>query len=215
MAKYICIEGTEGLGKSTQIKNLVKHFEKMGKNVISTVELGSPLVPLALECRKLALDNSYSDQHSLISREFITQASRSSHYKKVVLPNLDKEDTVIIQDRGVLSGLAYGENCGLDLKIVEALASFSFSEFSVNPYSLYDHLILLTGDVEKGMLRAKKAKQEFSAGDAMELKGLEFMLNVSKSLEFQSSKFNNLLKVNTDEKNIDQVFSSILKSMES
>ena len=110
-ARYICLEGIEGVGKTTQTDLLVKTLRDRGFSVLQTKEPGTPLVPLTMVLRGIMLDNQYDAQMTRPAREFISQAIRSIHLEQLIVPNLDKYD-FIIQDRGVLSGYAYGTACG-------------------------------------------------------------------------------------------------------
>ena len=121
MAKYILIEGTEGAGKGTQIEKLVKYLESKGHKVLSTKEPGTPHLPLTMEQRKIMLDDKYSSQMSLKGRELQSQSIRSNHLVKLIKPALDEYD-FIIQDRGLVSGLAYGEACGNPLEFLEFIS---------------------------------------------------------------------------------------------
>ena len=110
-AKYICLEGTEGVGKTTQTRKLVDTLRARGYAVLETKEPGSPHSPLTMTLRGIMLDNQYDSQMTRPAREFISQAIRSIHLEQVIVPNLYKYD-FIIQDRGILSGYAYGTACG-------------------------------------------------------------------------------------------------------
>jgi hypothetical protein len=81
-----------------------------------------------------------------------------------------------------------------------------------NPTSLYDQVILLTGDVKKGLDKAISSKQEFEAGDAIEMKGLSFMEHVNANM-IQYSNWFKTTSINVDSKNIDNVFDDILKAI--
>jgi dTMP kinase len=102
-AKYICFEGTEGSGKSTQTQKLVDYLRSKGYKVLQTKEPGTPLSPLTMELRKIMLDSQYESQLTMTARELISQAIRSIHLERVVIPALSEYD-YIIQDRGILSG---------------------------------------------------------------------------------------------------------------
>jgi dTMP kinase len=204
---YIVIEGTEGCGKTTQTALLTKTLTEMGYKVLQTKEPGSPLSPITMALRGIMLDQQYDTQLTKTSRELISQAIRSIHLEKVVLPALQEYD-FIIQDRGILSGLAYGEACGNDIHDLYSLTKLIAGEID-DIYSIYDHVIYLKGDVTKGLNVAKSSKQEFAAGDAIEAKGLDFMQEVSYNLDRFSNLFNTT-NVTVDGKNIEQVQAEIL-----
>jgi dTMP kinase len=121
MTKYICIEGTEGVGKTTQTQKLVDHLRNLGYSVLQTKEPGTAHSPLTMELRNIMLNAKYEEQLTRTARELISQAIRSIHVEKVIKPAYGKYD-FIVQDRGILSGLAYGEACGNDIGWLESLA---------------------------------------------------------------------------------------------
>lgn len=212
-ATYICIEGTEGVGKTTQTQKLADYLKKDNK-VLQTKEPGTVLSPLTMEMRNLMLNAKYDIEMTPFAREVISQAIRSVHIKNVVGPALKKYD-YIIQDRGVLSGLAYGTACGNDPQWLEDLAYGAVNERFDNPYSMYDLVVYLySEDVEGKLEIAKTSKQEFEDGDAMELRGNEFMLDVQHNFNKFSEWFNTV-KINVDGKNIDEVFEEVLHHVNS
>src|SRR5271167_1025736 len=120
-ATYICLEGTEGVGKTTQTQKLVDHLRAKGCKVLQTKEPGTAHAPLTMQLRGIMLDKQYDEQLTAPARELISQAIRSIHLEKVVFPALSEYD-FIVQDRGILSGLAYGTACGNDEKTINFLA---------------------------------------------------------------------------------------------
>lgn len=207
--RYIVFEGTEGVGKTTQTTKLVEHLKSLGYSVLQTKEPGTPLAPLTMKLREIMLSNEYDEQLTIPARELISQAIRSVHLEHVVKPALGNYDFVI-QDRGILSGLAYGEACGNDIDFLETLSSRVSETLTDNFYFLYDNTIYLTGDVSKGLEVAKASKQEFEQGDAIEAKGNAFMEQVSRNMTGMSQSFSNVDIINVDGKGIDEVFSEIL-----
>ena len=209
--RYIVFEGEEGTGKTTQTTRLAKHLEDKGFRVLLTKEPGTQHLPLTMALRTIMLDGQYEDQIRPTAREFISQSIRSIHLEKLVYPAMEENKyDFIIQDRGVLSGLAYGTACGNDTGWLEGLAKDVSDRDTGELYDLYDNTIYLTGNVDAGLKRALASKQEFEAGDAMEARGNSFIENVSENFKEMSSWFN-ADTINVDDKNIDQVFGEILE----
>ena len=209
-ARYIVLEGTEGVGKTTQTVTLVNYLKKQGYSVLQTKEPGTPLSPLTMKLRNIMLNAEYDDQLTVPSREFVSQAIRSIHLEQVIMPALDSHD-FIIQDRGILSGLAYGEACSNNFELLAQLSEVISCPLTNNFYELYDDTIYLRGNVLKGLETAINSKQEFEAGDAMEQKGNEFILRVADNMQFMSQSFSNVNEINVDNKDIDVVFNEIIK----
>jgi len=207
-ARYICLEGGEGVGKSTQTEKLTSYLRERGFSVLQTKEPGTPLSPLTMEMRGIMLDKQYDEEMTVHAREFISQAIRSVHIENIIRPALETHD-FIIQDRGILSGLAYGTACGNDESFLERMSCMHDKYF----YSLYDTVLYLQGDVSKGLDTALSSKQEFAAGDAMEAKGLSFLNEVKQNMDYQSKRFNTS-NINVDSKDIETVFSEMLTALD-
>ena len=210
-AKYICLEGVEGVGKTTQTDNLVKFLKNKGYKVLQTKEPGTPLSPLTMQLRGIMLDAQYESEMTIPARELVSQAIRSIHLQNVIKPALEKYD-FIIQDRGILSGLAYGTTCGNDVDWLNDLAC-RVNCINDNYTKMYDKVVYLTGDVSKGLATAIKSKQEFEAGDAMEAMGNDFMHRVADNMQEFATHFDTDI-ICVDGKNINEVFKEILNSLQ-
>lgn len=211
-ATYICFEGTEGVGKTTQTQKLVDYLRSKGYSVLQTKEPGTPLAPLTMQLRGIMLDKQYDDALTAPARELVSQAIRSIHMEKVILPAVVEYD-FIIQDRGVLSGLAYGAACGNDIERLISLSEYvTESSRSLLSDSLYDCIIYLKGDTSAGLKKAQAVKQEFAAGDAMEARGTSFIEQCSQNMDDFSQAFNTKT-ISVDGKNIDEVFVEILRTL--
>ena len=212
-ATYICLEGTEGVGKTTQTQKLVDHLRAKGYRVLQTKEPGTVHAPLTLQLRAIMLDNQYDEQLTAPARELISQAIRSIHIEKVIVPALQEYD-YIIQDRGMLSGFSYGHACGNPIEDLIALSAFvtdpvigSFKD------GIYDCIIYLKGDTSAGLKKALQSKQEFATGDAMETRGNSFIQNAQRNMDELSKSFNTKT-IDVDGKNIEEVFSDILHTLD-
>jgi dTMP kinase len=219
-ARYICFEGTEGVGKTTQTQLLVDALRDRGFSVLQTKEPGTSHLPLTMALRGMMLDNQYDKDLTMPAREYISQAIRSIHLEKLVIPAMSEYD-FIVQDRGVLSGYAYGATCGNDIQhlrnlsneIVRAAnATTSAPVFPNLAEKIYDSVVYLKGDILKGLAVAKSSKQEYETGDAMESRGDDFMTQVSHNMDAMSEDFN-IVKVNVDNKSIEEVHNEILISL--
>jgi dTMP kinase len=206
-ARYICIEGCEGVGKTTQTQKLVDHLRNKGYNVLQTKEPGTSHAPLTMTLRGIMLDAQHEEQMTPQARELISQAIRSIHLDRVVKPAMNEYD-FIIQDRGMLSGMAYGTACGNNINDLKALCNY------IGTYaSIYDKVVVLTGNIERGLKKALSSKQEFAAGDAMEARGVGFITSASKNMSSFAADFP-AVEINVDNKDIEQVFKEILNKLE-
>ena len=217
-AKYILLEGVEGVGKSTQTDKLVDTLTDMGFKVLKTKEPGTPLIPLTMELRKIMLDNQYDSLLTTKAREYISQAIRSIHLERLIIPALYEYD-FIIQDRGMLSGYAYGMSCGNSFDDLYSMACQNVDTadngqgiFTVMPEHIYDTVVYLKGDPLKGLEKAKSAKNEFATGDAMESRGNSFMVQTSHNMDMLALRFHTVT-INIDNKSIEEVHQQILSAI--
>ena len=212
-ARYICFEGTEGVGKTTQVQKLVEYLRDKGYSVLHTKEPGTPLAPLTMALRGIMLDSKYDDELTTPARELISQAIRSIHMEKVVSPAL-KEYDYVVQDRGVLSGIAYGSTCGNDVEWLLSLMRqvTPAEDLYQNGKIIYDDVVYLKGNVANGLKKALQSKQEFEAGDSIEKRGDSFMEQVSASMQKHLGAFNASV-VTVDGRTIEEVHSDIVAAL--
>ena len=211
-AKWICLEGSEGCGKTTYTKMLADHFTGKGLKVLSTKEPGTPLSPLTMVLRGIMLDAQYESQLTTTSRELISQAIRSIHMEKIVKPALEEYD-YIIQDRGILSGLAYGKACGNSHEFLMRLVDQVTAPIGSDPLQIYDLVIYLKSNAARGLARAKAAKQEFAVGDAIEARGEVFMQQVARNMDRMVYGFP-YCTIDVGDKTIAETFKEILQNVD-
>jgi dTMP kinase len=218
-AKYFCFCGTEGVGKTTQCQLLYDYIRSKGYSVLATKEPGTPHSLLTMTLRGIMLDNQYDEEMTAPAREFISQAIRSIHIKNVILPAMPKYD-FILQDRGILSGYAYGEACGNDIDLLRTLSNTIVDEsdpnsvfFPPSAERIYDKVIYLKGNVESGLTRAFSSKKEFETGDVIESRGNCFMQQVASNMDYMSNRFNTV-QINVDNKSINDVHNDIINALE-
>lgn len=222
-ARYICFEGTEGVGKTTQCNLLAQKLIMAGHKVLLTKEPGSIHAPLTMVLRQVMLDKQFDNELTIPARELVSQAIRSIHLERVILPNMDKYD-FIIQDRGMLSGLAYGVGCGNDEAFIKGLMTQVSSNGGEidnqtyrafhDPFKMYTDVVYLQGNIAKGLATALSAKQEFKAGDAIEAKGVGFMQNVARNMQEYSKDFHGVRYIHVDGKTIEEVSMNIMEALE-
>lgn len=215
--KYICIEGTEGCYKTTNTDALVTYLGATGAAVLQTKEPGTKILPITMELRKLMLSNEHDSSLTVAARELISQAIRSIHLEKLVLPAFEDYD-YIIQDRGILSGLAYGEACGNKLDDLYMLTKYIMGPHMIEElapaWNIYDLIIFLKRDAAEGLATATSAKQEFDEGDAMEAKGITFMQQVEANFMKHIDNLDNVVIIDVAGKTTEQIQQEILRAIE-
>lgn len=163
--KFITIEGTEGVGKSTNIAFIKAWFEAKSISLLHTREPGG--TPLAEEIRELLLSQR-EEQVDAKSELLLMYAARAQHVSQKIKPALEQGQWVLC-DRFSDASFAYqgaGRALGLD-KLV-ALDQWVLEGFKP------DLTILLDLPVEVGLSRA----QERGPIDRFEEEKVEFFEQV-------------------------------------
>jgi dTMP kinase len=141
---FVCFEGGEGAGKSTQARALATTLEERGFHTLLTFEPGD--TPVGKEVRRIVLDpatGELSDRTEVL----LYAADKAEHVDTVVLPALARGE-VVITDRYVDSTLAYqGAGRTLAPEEVERVARWA-------THDLRPHLtVVLDVDPEHGFGR--------------------------------------------------------------
>ncbi|WP_024832837.1 dTMP kinase [Ruminiclostridium josui] len=112
---FITVEGTDGSGKTTQIKLMEEFLKSAGNEVVLSREPGGTQISEMI--RDLILDPKNTDI-SPLTEMMLYAAARAQHVFQVIKPALDSGKCVIC-DRFVDSSFAYqGCGRGVDLKTV-------------------------------------------------------------------------------------------------
>ena len=107
---FVCLEGLDGCGKTTQTRVLVERLRKMGYAAVSTAEPSRGRIGKFI--RKCCL---HSDKRlSPVVEALLFAADRFEHVNNEVVPAL-KGGKIVVSDRYVYSSLAYQGAAGLDL----------------------------------------------------------------------------------------------------
>jgi dTMP kinase len=141
---FVCFEGGEGTGKSTQAQLLDAALTERGYRSRLTFEPGDTAV--GKELRRIVLDPA-TGELSHRTEVLLYAADKAEHVDTVVLPALERGE-VVITDRYVDSMLAYqGAGRALDLADVETVARWATRD-------LRPHLtVVLDLDPEHGLGR--------------------------------------------------------------
>ncbi|WP_144822107.1 dTMP kinase [Marinobacter piscensis] len=144
--QFITFEGTEGVGKSTQIANAAATLKKLGVEYRITREPGG--TPMAESIRELLLEQR-DEPVSEVTELLLMFAARAQHLHTVILPALEAGQWVLC-DRFTDATFAYqGGGRGVPRERIEMLESLVQGE--LRP----DHVLLLDAPVETGMTRAR------------------------------------------------------------
>ena len=162
---FVCLEGGEGSGKSTQSRLLREALTGEGYTVVLTFEPGD--TPVGQELRRIVLDpatGALSDRCEAL----LYAADKAEHVDSLVRPALERGE-VVITDRYVDSTLAYqGAGRALDVAEVEQVARWATGD-------LRPHLtVVLDLEPAAGLGR-------FESRDRIEGESLEFHQRVREA----------------------------------
>ena len=159
---FVCFEGGEGSGKSTQSGLLSEWLTGQGYAVRLTFEPGD--TPVGRKLREIVLSPS-TGELSDRTEALLYAADKSEHIDTVVVPALERGE-VVITDRYVDSMLAYqGAGRALDVAEVEQVARWA-------THDLRPHLtVVLDLEPAHGLGR-------FDERDRIEGESLDFHLRV-------------------------------------
>jgi dTMP kinase len=155
---FICFEGVEGSGKSTQAKLLYKFIKKkITKNVILTREPGGTL--FSEKIRNLMLDKKTNI--SPLTEFFLLMAARNEHITSKINFYL-KKNFIIICDRFFYSTLAYQHYLeGMDKKFIFSIQKKIFNK--VHP----DFTFLIDLNKKESKVRINKRAKKTNRFDKL------------------------------------------------
>ena len=154
---YIAIEGIDTAGKSTQIDLLKKQFQ----NALFIKEPG--FTEFGAKIREII----FKDEINKKSELFLFLADRAETIEKVIKPNFDK---LIISDRSVISGIAYGmEFFDFDMLV-------NLNKFATD--SIFPQFVIIL------KLPKEELSYRFSlkTHDNIEKRGIDYLLNIQDNL---------------------------------
>lgn len=163
--RFITFEGTEGVGKSTQLETARQTLESAGVDVLVTREPGG--TPMAEAVRELLL-SPREEQVNELTELLLMFAARAQHLHERILPAME-QGTWVLCDRFTDATYAYqGGGRGVSAEQIAVLEQLVQGD--LRP----DHVILLDAPVEVGMARASSR----SAPDRFEQEQADFFQRI-------------------------------------
>ena len=183
--KFIVVEGSEGVGKSSQIKIIERYLIDNKIDYILTREPGGTSFGESIRDIILNDDNNTEE----LTDSLLFYASRYENYKKIILPALDAGKTVVC-DRYHYSTLVYqgivGNNSSV--KAIHEIFDTIYSK-------MIDHIIYLYTTPRESFKRISKR----SVTDKFERRGLSYLEDLSSAYELVFSGMKNITKIDTSE----------------
>ncbi|MDH5572304.1 MAG: dTMP kinase [Gammaproteobacteria bacterium] len=180
--KFITIEGSEGVGKSSNIAFIENYLRQAGKDILLTrepggTELGEQLRGILLDAR----NKSISDDTELL----LMFAARAQHLDQLIKPAL-AEGKWVICDRFTDATYAYqGGGRGIPESRIETLERWVQNDLQP------DLTFLLDMPVEDGLKRAGQRSEP----DRFEQEKLEFFNHVRNSYLARAQKYHARFRV--------------------
>ena len=165
---YVIFEGIDTCGKTTQIELLKNDF----KDAITTREPGG--TEFGKQIREILLSDSLASKRAEL---LLFLADRAEHHTQIVKPNHNK---LILSDRGFLSGIGYAlANGDFTFEYLMALNKFALED------KFPDLIILFETDMKT---LKERTQNEEKILDGIELRGLEYLLNVQDKMRESLNK---------------------------
>lgn len=163
---FICFEGIDGSGKTTQIKLFQRYLSQLGEEYTLVREPGG--TPAGEEIRNILLHKDYRLHPECELLLFM--AARAQIVREVIRPAL-RESKIVLADRFMDSSLAYqGIGRFLGEQVVRSLNNFAVGE--TRP----DITLYIDVPPEVALARMRKEKKN----DKIEVESLEFFQRVRK-----------------------------------
>ncbi|MEE2047892.1 dTMP kinase, partial [Nocardiopsis tropica] len=162
---FIVVEGGEGAGKSTQVRELTVWLREQGFEVIGTRQPGATKLGMRLRGLLLDRENSHITPRAEV---LLYTADKADHVEQEILPAL-RRGAVVISDRYVDSLLAY-QGAGRDLSVEDIRDISSWATQGLVP----DLTVLLDVRPEDGLARLG------GPADRIESESVEFHSRVRK-----------------------------------
>jgi len=156
---FITFEGTDGSGKTTQMRRLSKRLAAAGRTVIETAEPGGTAV--GSKIRAILLDSA-NRELSPTAELLLYFAARAQNVDQVIQPGL-AAGAVVLSDRFTDSSLAY-QGCGRGLGAETVLALDRIACRGLKP----DLTLLIDIDLATSQARAEVRNRWQNRTDRME-----------------------------------------------
>ncbi len=196
--KFITFEGSEGCGKSTQIKLLSEALIKQGRSVLTTREPGG--TDVGEKIREILMDPSHVELTDL-TEVFLYEAARTQLVNEIIVPSLDSGHNVLC-DRFSESTLAYqGYGGKISVEWIQKIDQMARGGLSP------DLTLFIDVDPEVGLKRARASAKEI---DRLEEKDLEYHKRVYQGYLELAKKNPDRIKVVDGSKGVQEVHKEIL-----
>ncbi|MBI5768179.1 MAG: dTMP kinase [Verrucomicrobia bacterium] len=166
--RLISFEGSEGSGKSTQIARLAEHFQKTGREVVTTREPGG--TEIGEQIRNIIVHNSKGDEMCAETELLLFTAARAQLVREVIVPALTR-GAIVLSDRFLDSSTVY-QGIGRNLAADPVAQINRFAVGNVLP----DLTIVIDVPTEVSLARLKQRASDLP--DRMERENVSFYTKI-------------------------------------
>jgi dTMP kinase len=198
---FVTVEGTDGCGKTTHIRNIIDHLSSLGCRVVLTREPGGTRI--SENIRSIILDPTFTEMHS-ITELMLYSAARAQLVEQVIKPSIAKSETVIC-DRYIDSFYAYqGYGRGLDMDMLKKITSLAIDDM------IPDITIFLDLDPEIGLRRRMNAAN----GDRIENEQIEFHRRVYDGYKQLARENPDRIKTIDASRSVEEVWQDVRRQLD-
>lgn len=198
---FITIEGTDGSGKTTQIRSMMDYLSAMGCKVLLTREPGGTRI--GENIRSIILDPAFTEMHN-ITELLLYSAARAQLVEQVIKPSIANCQTVIC-DRYIDSFFAYqGYGRGLDMDMLGKVTTIAVDG------TIPDITFFFDLDPEIGLKRRMTA----TGSDRIENEVMDFHRRVYNGYKELAAKYPERIKTIDASKPIDEVWNDVRRQLD-
>lgn len=193
---FITVEGTDGSGKSTQIRLMEEYLRSKGYDIIFTREPGGTRI--GEEIRSLILDPENTEM-GIIAEMLLYASSRAQHVAELVKPAV-MSGKVVICDRFVDSSYVYqGFGRGIDLKLVESVNNIALDGMTPDITFFFD----ISPEI------ALKRRIASTGADRIENEKMDFHMKVYEGYKKLALIYSDRIKSIDGNRDVDSIFQDV------
>lgn len=190
---FITTEGTDGSGKTTQIKLIESYLKEKGFEVVVTREPGGTAI--GEKIRSIILDTENSDM-SYITEMMLYASARAQLVNELIKPSLEV-GKVVICDRFIDSSYVYqGFGRNIDIELIERVNNIALD--GVRPD------ITLFFDIDPEV--ALKRRIQSTGADRIEQEAMDFHKKVYSGYKKLVSMYPDRIKAIESNRSIQEIF---------
>ena len=190
---FITTEGTDGSGKTTQIKLLEGYLKDKGFEVVVTREPGG--TSIGEKIRSIILDPDDTEM-SYITEMMLYASARAQLVGELIKPSLAR-GMVVICDRFIDSSYVYqGFGRNIDLEVIEKVNSIALDGIMPD--------VTLFFDIDPGIALARRIKS--TGADRIEQEKMDFHRKVYEGYKKLVTKYPDRIKAVESNRSIEEIF---------